>query len=85
MHPSASVSMQSVMTKFQFSPVESLITIMRDELKFLKFLNSLISSPVVTPLKRKHAKTAKMKYTSISREKTFIKAGRENWIVWIKA
>lgn len=85
MQPSASVSMQSVMTKFQFSPVESLITIMSDELKFLKFLNSLMSSPVVTPRKRKQAKTAKIKYTSSNREKTFIKAGRENWMVWIKA
>jgi len=58
---------------------------MKELEKFVKFVFSSIIFPIMIFLNKKFPSTADIKYTSISKENTLARDGRENVIVYISA
>ena len=81
----SSVLIVSNIILFQSSPVETLNSISIAWPKFLKFIVSSITSPLVISLKKKTPRIENMNKMSINNEKTFIREGKEKVMVEIRA
>ena len=75
------VFIRSYITTSQSSPVDILNNNINAWPKFLKFKYSFMITPSVTDLNMNTPRTEKMKRTSTSKAKTFMREGIENVIV----